>query len=101
MHKAQEGKLTFRRLVFFCMGIWVCSARPGQFEYYRNYDDLEMHFRNDHVLCEHPDCLAKKFVVFASQVEIKVGFILTDSMPSFHSVTDIILVHFVVTCQTV
>jgi predicted RNA binding protein YcfA (HicA-like mRNA interferase family) len=61
----------------------------------------QMHFRNDHVLCEHPDCLAKKFVVFASQVEIKVGFILTDSMPSFHSVTDIIIVHFVVTCQTV
>jgi hypothetical protein len=44
MHKAQEGKLTFRRLVFFCMGIWVCSARPGQFEYYRNYDDLEVSF---------------------------------------------------------
>jgi hypothetical protein len=44
MHKAQEGNLTFRRLVFFCMGIWVCSARPGQFEYYRNYDDLEVSF---------------------------------------------------------
>ncbi|CAK9213683.1 unnamed protein product, partial [Sphagnum troendelagicum] len=52
-------------------------ARPGQFEYYRNYDDLEMHFRNDHVLCEHPDCLAKKFVVFASQVEIKQHNALT------------------------
>ncbi|KAH8936521.1 hypothetical protein BDL97_17G089800 [Sphagnum fallax] len=46
-------------------------SRPGHFEYYRNYDDLEMHFRNDHELCEHPDCLAKKFVVFANQADLK------------------------------
>jgi hypothetical protein len=30
-----------------------------------------MHFRNDHELCEHPDCLAKKFVVFANQADLK------------------------------
>ncbi|KAG0563177.1 hypothetical protein M758_8G009100 [Ceratodon purpureus] len=46
-------------------------ARPGHFEYYRNYDDLEMHFRDKHSLCEHPDCLSKKFVVFVSEAELK------------------------------
>ncbi|XP_024531658.1 E3 ubiquitin-protein ligase ZNF598 isoform X2 [Selaginella moellendorffii] len=46
--------------------------RPGQFDYYENYDDLESHFRNEHALCEDPDCLAKKFVVFASEQELKV-----------------------------
>ncbi|KAJ7521145.1 hypothetical protein O6H91_19G040000 [Diphasiastrum complanatum] len=50
----------------------ICQrSRPGQFEYYRNYDDLEAHFRHEHVLCEHPDCLAKKFVVFPSEAELK------------------------------
>lgn len=46
-------------------------ARPGHFEYYRNYDDLEMHFRDKHSLCEHPDCLSKKFIVFVSEAELK------------------------------
>ncbi|KAG6555431.1 hypothetical protein Mapa_002659 [Marchantia paleacea] len=50
----------------------ICQrARPGHYEYYRNYDDLEAHFRQEHVLCEHPDCLAKKFVVFPSEAELK------------------------------
>ncbi|KAL3686666.1 hypothetical protein R1sor_009240 [Riccia sorocarpa] len=50
----------------------ICQrARPGHYEYYRNYDDLEVHFRQEHVLCEHPDCLAKKFVVFPSEAELK------------------------------
>lgn len=50
----------------------IClRARPGHFEYYRNYDDLEMHFRDKHSLCEHPDCLNKKFIVFVSEAELK------------------------------
>ncbi|BBN12653.1 E3 ubiquitin-protein ligase ZNF598 [Marchantia polymorpha subsp. ruderalis] len=50
----------------------ICQrARPGHYEYYRNYDDLEAHFRQEHVLCEHPECLAKKFVVFPSEAELK------------------------------
>ncbi|KAF6983254.1 hypothetical protein CFC21_001483 [Triticum aestivum] len=44
---------------------------PGQYDYFRNYDDLEMHFRKDHFLCEDDACLAKKFVVFQSDAEIK------------------------------
>ncbi|KAL3686871.1 hypothetical protein R1sor_013180 [Riccia sorocarpa] len=50
----------------------ICQrARQGHYEYYRNYDDLEAHFRQEHLLCEHPDCLAKKFIVFPSEAELK------------------------------
>lgn len=31
-----------------------------------------MHFRDKHSLCEHPDCLSKKFIVFVSETELKV-----------------------------
>lgn len=31
-----------------------------------------MHFRDKHSLCEHSDCLNKKFVVFTSEAELKV-----------------------------
>ncbi|XAR61465.1 hypothetical protein NMG60_11035173 [Bertholletia excelsa] len=44
---------------------------PGQYEYYKNYDDLEIHFRREHFLCEDEACLAKKFVVFQSEAEMK------------------------------
>ena len=33
-----------------------------------------MHFRDKHSLCEHSDCLNKKFVVFTSEAELKVCF---------------------------
>ncbi|KAI5071584.1 hypothetical protein GOP47_0013835 [Adiantum capillus-veneris] len=50
----------------------ICQRlRPGQYDYYRNYDDLEAHFRHDHALCEHPDCLDQKFIVFGSDADLK------------------------------
>ncbi|CAI9767796.1 unnamed protein product [Fraxinus pennsylvanica] len=50
----------------------ICQRQnPGQFEYYKNYDDLEVHFRRDHFLCEDEACLAKKFTVFQSEPELK------------------------------
>ncbi|KAF3436593.1 hypothetical protein FNV43_RR23685 [Rhamnella rubrinervis] len=50
----------------------ICQRQhPGQYEYYKDYDDLEMHFRQAHFLCEDEACLAKKFVVFQSEAEIK------------------------------
>lgn len=35
---------------------------------------LQEHFRQDHFLCKKMDCLAKKFIVFASEAELKVCF---------------------------
>ncbi|PWA53141.1 zinc finger, RING-type, Zinc finger, C2H2-like protein [Artemisia annua] len=50
----------------------ICKRQnPGQFEYYKNYDDLEIHFRQEHFLCEDEACLTKKFVVFTSEGEMK------------------------------
>ncbi|KAJ8565538.1 hypothetical protein K7X08_008114 [Anisodus acutangulus] len=50
----------------------ICQRQhPGQYEYYKNYDDLEIHFRSNHFLCEDESCLAKKFVVFQSESELK------------------------------
>ncbi|CAN8267830.1 unnamed protein product [Cochlearia groenlandica] len=44
---------------------------PGQYEYYKSYDDLEIHFRRDHFLCEDESCLSKKFIVFQNESEFK------------------------------
>lgn len=79
-----------------------CRRHPGQYEYYKDYDDLEascflcsymyafqwivifeiyvdiksiilqIHFRQDHHLCENEACIAKKFVVFTNESELKV-----------------------------
>ncbi|XP_038897973.1 E3 ubiquitin-protein ligase HEL2 [Benincasa hispida] len=50
----------------------ICQRlHPGQYEYYKNYDDLEIHFRQGHFLCEDEACLAKKFIVFQSEAEMK------------------------------
>ncbi|KAK1319591.1 hypothetical protein QJS10_CPB04g01071 [Acorus calamus] len=50
----------------------ICQRQhPGQYDYYKNYDDLEIHFRQEHFLCEDEACLAKKFIVFHSEAEMK------------------------------
>ncbi|KAL3572270.1 hypothetical protein D5086_026174 [Populus alba] len=50
----------------------LCQRQhPGQYEYYKNYDDLEVHFRRDHFLCDDEECLAKKFIVFQTEAELK------------------------------
>lgn len=50
----------------------ICQRQhPGQYEYYKNYDDLEIHFRQAHFLCEDEACLEKKFVVYATESEMK------------------------------
>lgn len=41
-----------------------------------------MHFRDKHSLCEHPDCLSKKFIVFVSEAELKVCFISSYTLVS-------------------
>lgn len=35
---------------------------------------LQIHFRQEHFLCEDEACLAKKFIVFQSEAEMKVTF---------------------------
>ncbi|KAJ4300986.1 hypothetical protein N0V90_003075 [Kalmusia sp. IMI 367209] len=40
-------------------------------QYYRDYNDLEDHFRKDHFLCPDRECLEKKFIVFDSEMDLK------------------------------
>ena len=50
----------------------ICRRQcPDKHVYYRDYEELERHFRKDHHACLHPECLAKKFVVFTSAQELK------------------------------
>ncbi|KAJ2900151.1 hypothetical protein MKZ38_002565 [Zalerion maritima] len=50
---------------------FLCDRdNPATPHYYRHYDDLEQHFRKDHFLCMDRECLEKKFVVFASQMDL-------------------------------
>ena len=44
------------------------NARP---QYFRDYNDLEQHFKTDHFLCLERQCLDQKFVVFGSELDLK------------------------------
>ncbi|CAL8461904.1 g1435 [Coccomyxa elongata] len=46
-------------------------ARPDRYVYYKDYNELEEHFRHVHHLCEDQTCLEKKFIVFPSEQELK------------------------------
>lgn len=35
----------------------------------------QVHFRSDHFLCEDETCLAKKFIVFQIEAELKVKYL--------------------------
>jgi len=51
---------------------FLCDRQdPRQPHYYRDYNSLEEHFKKDHFLCYDRECLEKKFVVFASDMDLK------------------------------
>ena len=50
-------------------------------------NSIQMHFRKDHFLCEDDACLAKKFVVFQSDAEIKVSLVEAIVLVVFKCIT--------------
>ncbi|ORY82490.1 hypothetical protein BCR37DRAFT_379489 [Protomyces lactucae-debilis] len=44
---------------------------PRSANYFRNYQELDHHFRRDHFLCPDAGCLAQKFIVFGSEIDLK------------------------------
>ncbi|CAK7219879.1 hypothetical protein SCUCBS95973_003970 [Sporothrix curviconia] len=51
---------------------FICDRRDSrQPHYYRNYNELEKHFRKDHYICADRECLEKKFVVFEAELDLK------------------------------
>lgn len=56
----------------------ICEKTNGvQYRYYKDYRDLERHFKADHFLCEESDCLAKKFVVFKTMIDFQAHMATT------------------------
>lgn len=51
---------------------FLCDREdPRQPHYYVDYNALEQHFRRDHFPCSDRECQEKKFVVFASELDLK------------------------------
>lgn len=51
----------------------ICDRRDEgrRPQYFVDYNSLEAHFRKDHFVCPDKECLEKKFVVFASEIDLK------------------------------
>ncbi len=41
-----------------------------EYKYFKEYNDLEEHFRVSHFLCEHEDCLSLRFQVFPTDIDL-------------------------------
>eukprot|EP01125_Pyxidicula_operculata_P001310 TRINITY_DN11205_c0_g1_i1.p1 TRINITY_DN11205_c0_g1~~TRINITY_DN11205_c0_g1_i1.p1 ORF type:complete len:659 (-),score=173.58 TRINITY_DN11205_c0_g1_i1:62-2038(-) len=50
---------------------FICDMDGVRFQYFRDYSHLEQHFRNKHFLCEDPQCLKDRFVVFKNKMELQ------------------------------
>eukprot|EP00177_Eucheuma_denticulatum_P002681 GFKZ01004818.1.p1 GENE.GFKZ01004818.1~~GFKZ01004818.1.p1 ORF type:complete len:925 (+),score=111.58 GFKZ01004818.1:429-3203(+) len=46
----------------------ICERNGRMHEYYRNYEELENHYRREHYVCPHEGC---RGVVFATQIELQ------------------------------
>lgn len=46
----------------------ISDAQP---RYFINYEELWKHFSTDHYPCGAPECLEQKFIVFASEIDLK------------------------------
>ncbi|KAL7417910.1 hypothetical protein BDY24DRAFT_437416 [Mrakia frigida] len=51
---------------------FLCKRAGIQDLYFQNYAKVEEHFRTDHFPCYAASCLEKKFVVFSSDMDLKV-----------------------------
>ena len=56
----------------------ICEKFGSQ-EYYPNYDILADHFRLEHFLCEEGECLAEKFMVFSTEIDMQAHIALKHS----------------------
>ncbi|GAA5949159.1 hypothetical protein JCM3765_003309 [Sporobolomyces pararoseus] len=64
---------------------FVCVRLGVRHQYHLNYDRLEQHFKDAHFLCPHPECLAQKFVVFESELDLQAHALSEHGVGSFGS----------------
>lgn len=50
----------------------ICRRHPGRPSYFRDSSELEAHFQRDHFQCPEALCTELKFVVFETEMELKV-----------------------------
>lgn len=50
---------------------FLCQQNGVRHQYYHNYQRLENHFESDHIMCQNPVCLEKKFVVFDTDIDFQ------------------------------
>ncbi|KAI0807653.1 hypothetical protein C8Q74DRAFT_79098 [Fomes fomentarius] len=50
---------------------FICKRNEVKDQYFRNYEALEEHFMHAHFPCRRAECLARKFVVFGSAIDLK------------------------------
>ncbi|TVY41492.1 E3 ubiquitin-protein ligase hel2 [Lachnellula cervina] len=50
---------------------FICERTSGIPQYYKDYNELQLHFRKDHFMCPHKDCLEQKFIVFPTELDLK------------------------------
>ncbi|OJT06115.1 E3 ubiquitin-protein ligase hel2 [Trametes pubescens] len=54
---------------------FVCKRNEVKDQYFRNYEALEDHFMHAHYPCRRAECLARKFVVFGSAIDLKAHMV--------------------------
>ncbi|KAG9005735.1 hypothetical protein FRB94_001301 [Tulasnella sp. JGI-2019a] len=50
---------------------FVCKKEGIMHQYFLNWGKLELHFKEKHYPCTHPQCLEQKFVVFPTEMDLK------------------------------
>ncbi|OCH93808.1 hypothetical protein OBBRIDRAFT_748742 [Obba rivulosa] len=54
---------------------FICKRNEVRDQYFRDYNALEQHFTHVHHPCTQPQCLARKFVVFGSPIDLKAHMV--------------------------
>ncbi|KAF3288078.1 hypothetical protein TWF132_008056 [Orbilia oligospora] len=55
---------------------FICDRETGgRPNYFLNWEALEEHFKEDHYRCTDAECLEKKFIVFASEMDLKAHMV--------------------------
>ncbi|KAJ3495674.1 hypothetical protein NLJ89_g10589 [Agrocybe chaxingu] len=54
---------------------FICKRNEIRDQYFQNYDSLERHFSSAHYACTNAECLARKFVVFNTPLDLKAHMV--------------------------
>ena len=64
-----------RRSSIVSLSRLLCIGLSHGISSFQNYHRLEKHFSSSHFPCTHADCVAQKFVVFASALDLKAHMV--------------------------